>query len=192
MFEIPKVEVYQPRDFENAEMASLPQDLVAVGYSNNVFYRFDRNCVKADGFMDETHNRIYYPVAARYVTPFLNFGSINLAKTIKYVYINTRATTNSSYEIGYIDESGYTETMEKVYEQIDDYETRYRNTTVPFPKLIQIKSKIKKFMNIKLYVKNLVEEDAEPVSLAVAEKLGDMNFDRILIQYQASGKYRGE
>ena len=82
--------------------------------------------------------------------------------------------------------------MEKIYGEINDQLTRYKNVEVPFPKLIQIKSKIKKFMNIKLYIKNLVEEDAEPVDMGDANKYQDMNFDRILIQYQASGKYRGE
>ena len=108
------------------------------------------------------------------------------------MYINTRARQNSAYEIGYIDENGYTETMEKVYGEINDQLTRYRNMEVPFPKLIQIKSKIKKFMNIKLYIKNLVEEDGKPIKQSDVNKHGDMNFDRILIQYQASGKYRGE
>jgi hypothetical protein len=135
---------------------------------------------------------MYYPIAARYVTPFLDFGAINLAKTIKYVYLNTRATDNSAYEIGYIDENGYTETMEKIYGKITDQKTRYKNTEVPFPKLIQIKSKIKKFMNIKLYIKNLVEENAEPLGYEDEARYADMNFDRILIQYQLSGKYRGE
>ena len=82
--------------------------------------------------------------------------------------------------------------MEKIYEEINDQLTRYRNTEVPFPKLIQIKSKIKKFMNIKLYIKNLVEDDEKPIKQSDVNKYWDMNFDRILIQYQASGKYRGE
>lgn len=192
MFEIPRVVVYQPRDFEQAELVSIPQDLVPIGYSNKAFYRFEWNGVKVDAFMDKTHNHQYFPIPAKFVTPFLDFGSINLAKTIKYVYINTRARQNSAYEIGYIDENGYTETMEKIYGEINDQLTRYRNTEVPFPKLIQIKSKIKKFMNIKLYIKNLVEDGSKTVNVEDVNKYGDMNFDRILIQYQASGKYRGE
>lgn len=189
-FEIPKVVVYQPRDFEQA--SEVPQDLTPIGYSNKAVYRFDWDGSKLDAYMDGEENMNYYPIAARYITPFLDFGAINLAKTIKYVYLNTRATDNSAYEIGYIDENGYTETMEKIYGKITDQKTRYKNTEVPFPKLIQIKSKIKKFMNIKLYIKNLVEEDSEPVNFPYLQKYGDMNFDRILIQYQLSGKYRGE
>lgn len=192
MFEIPRVVVYQPRDFEQAELVSIPQDLVPIGYSNKAFYRFEWNGAKVDAFMDKTHNHQYFPIPAKFITPFLDFGSINLAKTIKYVYINTRARQNSAYEIGYIDENGYTETMEKIYGEINDQLTRYRNTEVPFPKLIQIKSKIKKFMNIKLYIKNLVDDGSKTVNVGDVNKYGDMNFDRILIQYQASGKYRGE
>lgn len=192
MFEIPRVVVYQPRDFEQAELVDMPQDLVPIGYSNKAFYRFEWNGPKVDGFMDKTQNHQHFAIPAKFVTPFLNFGSINLAKTIKYVYINTRAIQGSAYEVGYIDENGYTETMEKIYEEINDQLTRYRNTVVPFPKLIQIKSKIKKFMNIKLYIKNLVEDDGKPIKQSDVNKYRDMNFDRILIQYQASGKYRGE
>lgn len=193
-FEIPKVVVYQPRDFENAEVSKVPQDLVPIGYSNNAFYRFQWDGPKVDMYIDDvrTLHNAFYPIAAKYVTPFLDFGAINLAKTIKYVYINTRATDNSAYEIGYIDENGYTETMEKIYGEITDQKTRYKNTEVPFPKLIQIKSKIKKFMNIKLYIKNLVDENDGPFGYEDEARYGDMNFDRILIQYQASGKYRGE
>ena len=192
LFEIPKVVVYQPRDFEQAELYDMPQELVPIGYSNKAFYRFEWNGPKVDLLMDNTHSHQYFPIRAKYVTPFLDFGSINLAKTIKYVYINTRARKNSKYEIGYIDENGYTETMEKIYGEINDQLTRYRNTEVPFPKLIQIKSKIKKFMNIKLYIKNIVEEDSIVSGNSDINSYGDMNFDRILIQYQASGKYRGE
>jgi hypothetical protein len=189
-FEIPKVTVYQPKDLEQA--SKVPQDLTPIGYSNKAVYRFDWDGTKLDAYMDGEDNINYYPISAKFVTPFLDFGAINLAKTIKYVYINTRATDNSAYEIGYIDENGYTETMEKIYGKITDQKTRYKNTEVPFPKLIQIKSKIKKFMNIKLYIKNLVDEDSEPVNFPYLQKYGDMNFDRILIQYQLSGKYRGE
>jgi hypothetical protein len=142
--------------------------------------------------MDENQSQQLFAIPAKYVTPFLNFGYINVAKTIKYVYINTRAIQGSAYEVGYIDENGYTETMEKIYEEINDQLTRYRNMEVPFPKLIQIKSKIKKFMNIKLYIKNLVDEDTKLVNFDDINSYKDMNFDRILIQYQASGKYRGE
>ena len=97
------------------------------------------------------------------------------------------------FAIGYIDENGVTETMQKEYLHIEDYKVKLKNSLVPFPKLIQIKSKIRKFMNIKLYVQNKAElENTDFIKSTDVADYGNMTFDRILIQYQIAGKYRGE
>jgi len=83
--------------------------------------------------------------------------------------------------------------MQKEYTQINDYETKFRNSQIPFPKLIQIKSKIRKFMNVKLYLQNQAEVDnVDYITQENIANYGNMTFDRILIQYQVAGKYRGE
>lgn len=87
---------------------------------------------------------VYKPIEAYWETPFLDFNQINVAKTIKNLYLNTRSTTGDYFEIGYILPDGTTEILEQQYGTLTD----------TFPKLIQIKNKIKKFMNVKLYIKS--------------------------------------
>ena len=142
---------------------------------------------------DEELKLSYKPIKAHYITPFLNMNAINVAKTIKYVYVNTRSKTGDMFALGYIDENGVTETMQKEYTNVDDYKTKLKNSMIPFPKLIQIKSKIRKFMNIKLYIQNRAElENVDTIQSKDIGDYGNMTFDRILIQYQVAGKYRGE
>lgn len=203
-----------PRDFENVPNSFYINNvdgLFALGYNEDrtgyLFYGLgSAEDAIAKSWETEEYNigeshfvsyRIkygHYPIPCYHVTPFLNFDIINLAKTIKYVYINTHPIINSEMYMGYINEEGEEETMEKIYENIliEDKLTPLRNGVVPFPKLIQVKSKIKKFMNIKLYIYNRAYKDKVG---EFPEYQGDyygMNFDRILIQYQVSGKYRGE
>lgn len=195
-FRPPHVIVYQPKDFERQEYGIVYETLRPIAYNKVGIYEFDWNTNKVDKLMilkDSNVEKVYYPIKAHYITPFLDFGMINVAKTIKYVYINTRSKNSDAFLIGYINEEGYEETMEKIYSGINDYTTSYRNTKVPFPKLIQIKSKIKKFMNIKLYVQNIADtEENDTITEDKIAEYGDMTFNRILIQYQLSGKYRGE
>ena len=97
------------------------------------------------------------------------------------------------FAIGYIDENGYQETLEKIYNNINDFTTKLKNSDVPFPKLIQIKSKIRKFMNIKLYIQNRAElDDVDTINVDEESLYCNTTFDRILVQYQIAGKYRGE
>ena len=120
-------------------------------------------------------------------------NAINVAKTIKYVYINTRSKNGDMFAVGYIDENGVTETMQKEYTNIEDYRTKLKNSLIPFPKLVQIKSKIRKFMNVKLYIQNRAEVDNTTfITEQDVADYGNMTFDRILVQYQVAGKYRGE
>lgn len=192
----PQVTAYQPKDFERQSGSIDYEDLRLIGYAPEGMYEFFYDDYKVDVILKVIDGLIayyYMPIKAHYITPFLNMGAINVAKTIKYVYINTRSKTGDMFAVGYIDENGVTETMEKIYNNVNDYTTKYKNSLIPFPKLIQIKSKIRKFMNIKLYIQNKAElEDTEYILPEVIANYGNMTFDRILVQYQISGKYRGE
>ena len=65
-------------------------------------------------------------------------------------------------------DDGRTEIISKNYHNLDN----------DFPKTIQEKEKIKKFMFIKFYMKN--------------ETKSKMTFERLILEYIVSGKYRGE
>ena len=192
----PQVNIYQPKDFERQEEGITYEYQRAIGYAPEGIYEFTYNDYKVDTLykiVDNLQAEHYYAIQAHYITPFLNMGAINVAKTIKYVYINTRSQTGDMFAVGYIDETGIIETMEKYYDNVNEQTTRYKNSLVPFPKLIQIKSKIRKFMNVKLYIQNRAElEDADLIPKYKVPDYGNMTFDRILVQYQISGKYRGE
>lgn len=192
----PVMTMYQPRDFERATSGIVYENQRAIGFNSRGIYELSYNDYKVDKFMrttDKGIETIYIPIKAHYVTPFMNMGAINVAKTIKYIYINTRSKNGDMFCVGYIDENGYQETLERYYENIEDYKTKLRNSEIPFPKLIQIKSKIRKFMNVKLYIQNRAEmEDVEQILPEDQSLYGNTTFDRILIQYQVAGKYRGE
>lgn len=192
----PQVNIYQPKDFERQTEGLSYESQRAIGYAPEGIYEFFYNDYKVDVISNIVNNEIqnyYIPIKAHYITSFLNMGAINVAKTIKYVYINTRSKTGDMFAVGYIDENGVTETMEKIYNNVNDYTTKYKNSMIPFPKLIQIKSKIRKFMNVKLYIQNRAElENTEYIDMNKIANYGNMTFDRILVQYQISGKYRGE
>lgn len=192
----PQVVTYQPKDFERQTTGVTYENKRAIGYAPGGIYEFFYNDYKVDVLMyidNEELKVSYKPIKAHYITPFLNMNAINVAKTIKYVYVNTRSKTGDMFALGYIDENGVTETMQKEYTNVEDYTTKLKNSMVPFPKLIQIKSKIRKFMNIKLYIQNRAElENVDKIQAKDIGDYGNMTFDRILIQYQVAGKYRGE
>lgn len=193
----PQVVTYQPKDFERQTEGIVYERQRAIGYAPEGMYEFFYDDYKVDVLLQINSNNelvtSYKPIKAHYITPFLNMNAINVAKTIKYVYINTRSKNGDMFAVGYIDENGYTETMQKEYTNISDYRTKLKNSMIPFPKLIQIKSKIRKFMNIKLYIQNKAElENTGFIESKNVANYGNMTFDRILIQYQVAGKYRGE
>ena len=194
--QVPQMVIYQPKDFERQNEGIVYESQRAIGYAPEGIYEFFYNDYKVDVLLKANNNQLeyyYIPIKAHYITPFLNMGAINVAKTIKYVYVDTRSKNGDMFAIGYIDENGVTETMQKEYTQINDYETKFRNSQIPFPKLIQIKSKIRKFMNVKLYLQNQAEFDnVDYIKQEDIANYGNMTFDRILIQYQVAGKYRGE
>ena len=193
----PYVVTYQPKDFERQNEGIVYERQRAIGYAPEGVYEFFYDDYKVDVLMqindDDELVTYYKPIKAHYITPFLNMGAINVAKTIKYVYINTRSKNGDMFAVGYIDENGVTETMQKEYLSIEDKTTKLKNSLVPFPKLIQIKSKIRKFMNVKLYIQNKAElENTNFINSTDIADYGNTTFDRILIQYQVAGKYRGE
>lgn len=193
----PQFVTYQPKDFERQNEGIVYETQRAIGYAPEGIYELFYNDYKVDVLLqidDKDTLRTYFkPIKAHYITPFLNMNAINVAKTIKYVYINTRSKNGDMFAVGYIDENGVTETMQKEYVNIKDYTTKLKNSMIPFPKLIQIKSKIRKFMNVKLYIQNQAE--VNNTNFIEEKDIGDycnMTFDRILVQYQVAGKYRGE
>ena len=192
----PQVTTYQPKDFERQSEGIVYENQRAIGYSPEGIYEFFYNDYKVDVLLkieNEVLKTYYKPIKAHYITPFLNMNAINVAKTIKYVYINTRSKNGDMFAVGYIDENGVTETMQKEYTNIEDYRTKLKNSLIPFPKLVQIKSKIRKFMNVKLYIQNRAEVDNTTfIREQDVADYGNMTFDRILVQYQVAGKYRGE
>lgn len=195
----PQVIVYQPKDFERQNSGLIYDKQRPIGYTTKGVFEFSYDGYKIDELQKRIDSEVHYlqtPIPAHYITPFLNMGAINIAKTIKYVYINTHSQTGDEFYVGYIDENGETETIHKEYTNVNDYGTKFRNHSTPFPKLIQIKSKIRKFMNVKLYIQNRAEYDAqhELISEETFEPANycNMTFDRILVQYQVAGKYRGE
>lgn len=192
----PTMSVYQPRDFERSESGIVYEHQRAIGFNLTGIYEYSYDDNKVDKFIryeDNQLKKVYIPIKAHWITPFMNMGAINVAKTIKYVYINTRSKNGDMFCVGYIDENGYQETLERYYDSISDFKTKQRNSEVIFPKLIQIKSKIRKFMNIKLYIQNRAEmENVDSVDSEHETLYGNTTFDRILIQYQVAGKYRGE
>ena len=194
--QVPQVVTYQPKDFERQTQGIVYENQRAIGYAPEGMYEFYYNDYKVDvlnKIENEELKTYYKPIKAHYITPFLNMGAINVAKTIKYVYLSTRANNGDAYELGYIDENGYTETMYKEYVNINDQKTKLKNSLVPFPKLVQVKSKIRKFMNVKLYIQNRAEmDDTEFIKSSDIGDYCNMTFDRLLIQYQIAGKYRGE
>lgn len=192
----PMMSIYQPRDFERADSTVVYENNRAIGFNNTGIFELSYTDYKVDKFMKivgDNVEMVCIPIKAYWITPFLNMGAINVAKTIKYVYINTRSKNGDMFDVGYIDENGYQETMDKYYSTINDYKTKHKNTTIPFPKLIQIKSKIRKFMNVKLYIQNRAAmENVDNIDINDQSLYGNTTFDRILIQYQVAGKYRGE
>ncbi len=101
-------------------------------------------------------------------TPFLELNNTQAAKTIKDITLILNPNVSSDITLGYELDDGRTEIISKNYHNLDN----------DFPKTIQEKEKIKKFMFIKFYMKN--------------ETKSKMTFERLILEYIVSGKYRGE
>lgn len=107
------------------------------------------------------------PVDAYWETPFLELNNSFFAKTIKTVTLMLNPHNSCDITLGYELDDGEIEIIKKQYQNLED----------DFPKTIQEKEKIKKFMFIKFWMKNNTKNK--------------MIFERLIIEYILSGKYRG-
>ena len=119
------------------------------------------------GFTNE-YMDIDNPVEAYWETPFLELNSSNLAKTIKNVTLILNPGGDCDITFGYILDDGSVEIITKNYSALND----------DFPKTIQEKEKIPKFMFVKFFMENNTKNR--------------MTFERLILEYINSGKYRGE
>lgn len=101
-------------------------------------------------------------------TPFLELNNPYLSKTIKNVTLTLNPDYSSDITLGYKLDDETTDIITKNYHNMDD----------DFPKTIQEKEKIKKFMFIKFFMEN--------------KSTSRMTFERLILEYIVSGKYRGE
>lgn len=106
------------------------------------------------------------PVNAYWETPYLSLNSTNYTKTIKLVTLHLNPFKNSDLTLGYELEDGQTEIITTDLESSN------------FPKVIQEKEKIKNFMFVKFFIKN--------------NKNSLMTFENITLEYDYSGRYKGE
>ena len=106
------------------------------------------------------------PIKTRFETAFLNLGSISKAKTIKRVTVISKPDVDTCFTLGYVTDEGDTNIIVKGYEAID------------YPRALQEKEKISKFMFIKFFLEN--------------ETNKKMSFYQMSFVYIYSGNYRGE
>ena len=119
------------------------------------------------GFTNE-YMDIDNPVDVYWETPFLELNSSNLAKTIRNVTLILNPGGECDITFGYKLDDGSVEIITKNYSALND----------DFPKTIQEKEKIPKFMFVKFFMKNNTKNR--------------MTFERLILEYINSGKYRGE
>lgn len=193
----PKINVYLPKDFERQEYGIVNTDIIPYGYNNYGVYKFDYKGNKID-HLKEVSSGVevdkYYPIKAHYYTPFIDLNNITQMKTIKHIHIGTSGENNNEYYIGYVLPDGSQLLLDKIINSVNDTQTNFRNETTPFPKIIAIRNKIRKFPSVKLFIKNKADyENLEelPVDSPVSD-YNNMTFNRITIQYVNAGKYRGE
>lgn len=133
-------------------------------WNNILYFGTDdgKVCKFNDGYLDGD-----IPVKAYWATPFLELNSSFFAKTIKTVTLILNPYNDCDITFGYELDDGTVEIISK----------SYHNLTDDFPKTIQEKEKIKKFMFIKFFMKNETEYK--------------MLFERLVIEFILAGKYRG-
>lgn len=131
---------------------------------NNKLY-FATNDGKIMQFIDAPMD-LDKPIKCRFETAFLNLGSISNAKTIKRVTVISKPDVDSCFTLGYTTDEGDTNIITKNYNSID------------YPRALQEKEKISKFMFIKFFLEN--------------ETPKKMSFYQMSLVYTMSGNYRGE
>ena len=193
----PKVTVYLPKDFERADYGVVNEDIIPFGYNATGIYKFSYSNYKVD-ILKEISNNVenskYYPIKAHYFTPFLDFDTTMQLKTIKQLTINTTGHNGDEYYIGYVVQDGTQLLIDKIVNTANDEQTFLRNGQTPFPKIISIKNKIRKFSNAKLFIKNKADYlniNEIPLGGSVSD-YSNMTFNRITLKYVDAGKYRGD
>ena len=193
----PKFTVYLPKDFERADYGIVNEDVIPYGYNATGVYKLSYSNDKVDILKEiENNSEIskYYPIKAHYFTPFLDFDTITQLKTIKQIAINTNGHNGDEYYIGYVLPDGTQLLIDKLVNTANDEQTFLRNGQTPFPKILSIKNKIRKFSNAKLYIKNKADYmniDEVPVGGHLSD-YSNMTFNRITLRYVDAGKYRGD
>ena len=138
---------------------------VFFSWNNELYFGTDdgKICKFNDKYLDNNKEVFSY-----WETPFLELNNPYLAKTIKNVTLTLNPNHSSDITFGYKLDDETTEIISKNYHCLDD----------DFPKTIQEKEKIKKFMFIKFFMKN--------------KSTSKMTFERLILEYIVAGKYRGE
>lgn len=134
-------------------------------YDINGMYHLNYGSPKCDKLYNiNTDQYQYIPIQSYFETPYLDFNQINMAKTIKNLYLNTRSKDGDYFEIGYKLPDGQVNILEQQYSMLQD----------DFPKLIQIKANIKKFMNVKLYIKSrpVLMDNVMPINFETSTTWG--------------------
>ena len=117
-------------------------------------------CNFSNGNLDET-----IPVNSYYETNIMDFGTSNYTKTVKIVTLVSNPIVDSSTTLKYENEDGESEVLE------------FDNLSNKFPKVIQQKEKIRKFMYLKFIFSNSKDKK--------------MNIKELNIDYMFSGRYKG-
>lgn len=138
---------------------------ILFGWNNKLYFGTETGeiCTFTDEYLDNDK-----PVEVYWETPFLELNSSNLSKTIRTVTLILNPGGDCDITLGYILDDGTVEIITKNYSELNDN----------FPKTIQEKEKIKKFMFVKFFMQNSTENR--------------MTFERLILEYINSGKYRGE
>lgn len=133
---------------------------------NNILYfgtEEGKICKFNNSYCDENEE-----IETYWETPFLELNSSFFAKTIKSISLILNPIDTCDITIGYELDDGTIDVITKNYKDLKDN----------FPKTIQEKCKIRKFMFVKFWFKN--------------KSKNKMTFERLIIEYINSGKYRGE
>lgn len=134
-------------------------------WNNELFFGTDSGDICS---FNDTYLDIDLPVNAYWETPFLDMNTNQYAKTIKRVSLILNPYEHSNIEFGYELDDGESEIIAKTYDNLTD----------DFPKTINEKERIKKFMFVKFYMKSNVNKK--------------LSFERLLCEYVLAGRYKGE
>nr|DAS12528.1 MAG TPA: hypothetical protein [Caudoviricetes sp.] len=134
-------------------------------WNNELYFGTDTGmiCKFNDSYKDLENN-----IESYWETPFLELNNSYYSKTIKNISLTLNPNESSDITFGYSLDDGTSEIIKK----------EYINLTDNFPKTIQEKEKIKKFMFVKFWMKNKTDKK--------------MTFERLILEYIIAGKYRGE